>query len=109
MGDGGEDGQGDGRSDGPGRGSTACGGGDGAYAARRCCEDVEEVHIAAYGRECRRYDCDGDGVHSGDERWVSAGGSGAGVDGEGCAESDRGAVDRESGPEGDGELMESYQ
>src|SRR5260370_16897376 len=86
MGDGGEDGEGDGRSDGPGRGSTACGGGDGAYDARRGCEDFEEVHIAAYGRECRRYDCDGDGVHSGDERWVSPGGSAARLTAYACAE-----------------------
>ncbi len=51
-------------------------------------EDFEEVHAAADGSECRRYDCDGDGVYSRDEGWVGAGGSCAGVDGGGCAAGD---------------------
>ena len=67
-------------------------------------EDFEEVHAAADWSARRRYDCDGDGLHSRDAGWAGAGGNCAGVDGGGCAAGDRGAVDCESGVEGDGEL-----
>ena len=72
-----ENGEGDGRGDGSGGRCTARGGGDGAHHSRRCAQDFEEVHAAAYRSEGGGYDCDGDGVYPGDGAGIGAGGSGS--------------------------------
>src|SRR5580765_5147355 len=58
--------------DGSGCRSATCRRGHGAHDQRGSAEDPEKMHSAPYRCASGRYDCDGNGLHSRDQRWLGA-------------------------------------